>query len=39
MGDAGRIFPVELLERHCKCRICEDLRADRELREQAQQAE
>ena len=34
MGDAGRKFPVELLERHCSCRICVDLRADREAREQ-----
>ena len=35
MGDAGRRFPVELLERHCSCRICVDLRADREARERA----
>jgi hypothetical protein len=39
MGDAGRIFPVELLERHCPCKICADLKADRELREQAEQAQ
>lgn len=38
MGDAGRKFPVESLERHCKCRICQDLRADREAREAAEQA-
>jgi hypothetical protein len=35
MGEINRRFNPEALERHCSCRICQDLRADRELREQA----
>jgi len=35
MATAGRKVEPEILERHCKCRICQDLRADREARERA----
>ena len=37
MGEINRHFNPEALERsHCPCKICADLRADRELRRQAQ---
>ena len=37
MGElTGALIPQ--LERHCKCRICQDLRADREARERKQSA-
>jgi hypothetical protein len=39
MGEIGRRFNPELLDRHCPCKICADLKADRELREQAEQAQ
>jgi hypothetical protein len=39
MGEINRRLNPEQLERHCKCRICQDLRADREAREQAEQAQ
>ena len=38
MATAGRKVEPEILERHCSCRICVDLRADREARERKQSA-
>ena len=36
MGEIGRRFSPQALERHCSCGLCLSIRADRELREQAE---
>jgi hypothetical protein len=39
MATAGRKVEPEILERHCSCRICVDLRADREASRETEEGE